>query len=456
MNFDNDTLYVVPLGGCGEYGGNMTLYGWNGKWLMLDCGIGFDRHQLVPGLNRQILMPDPAFIAEQRENLLGCIITHAHEDHVGGMPYLWDLLKCPVYLSPFAARVMAERSFELGKDIKPILVEAGDIIELGAFSCRMIAVTHSIPEAMMVAITSPVGTIIHTGDWKLDPDPLLGDLTEEDTLREYGEKGVLAVVGDSTNSQVEGESGAEATVRDGLTKLFATLKGRIVVSMMSRHLGRIQSIAEAAHENDREVALVGRSLWTMENIGRDLGYFAELPSMLSPKQIMRLPHDRVLLIATGTQAESNAALTRMANNEHPFIRLDKGDTVVYSARVIPGNEEAIAEMQKKFTNRGIQVITREFPGIYVSGHPCKNELQRMYGWLKPKYVLPVHGEPAQQQAHAVLAEAAGSKTIIPSNGTVLRFTKDSVDVVGTVPTGHFVMRALASEAGSTYTLERID
>jgi len=456
MNFQKDTLYLVPLGGCGEFGGNLMLYGWNGKWLMLDCGIGFNRHHLLPQLNLQILMPDPAFIASQKENLLGCVITHAHEDHVGAVPYLWDLLQCPVYMSPFAARIMAERAFELGKDIHPHLVYPDDVIELGPFSCRMLSVTHSVPEAMMIAIKTPVGTIIHTGDWKLDPDPLVGELTNEAALKQFGEQGVLAVVGDSTNAQVAGTSGSESTVRDGLTKLFGTLDQRIVVSMMSRNLCRIQAIAEAAYANDREVSLVGRSLWTAESIGRDLGYFADLPAFISPKKIMRLPRDRMVLIATGTQGESNAALTRMADNEHPFIRIERNDTVVYSSRVIPGNEAAVNEVHQKFTNRGVRIITREYPDIYVSGHPCAEEMKRVYGWLKPRYVIPVHGEPEQQQAHAKLAEGLGHQTLVPQNGNVMQVGAETLAVVGQVPTGHLALRNIEGEDSARYTLERFN
>lgn len=454
MEFKNDTLYMVPLGGCGEFGGNLTLYGWNGKWLMLDCGLGFDRQELVPGLERQLILPDPSFIAARREELVGCVITHAHEDHVGGLPYLWDLFRCPVYLSPFAARVMGERAYELGKEIDHHLVEAGDVLKLGPFTCRMLGVTHSIPEAMMVAVETPAGTIVHTGDWKLDDDPLIGELTEIDALKEIGAKGVLAVVGDSTNATIEGESGDEGSVCDGLISLFSTLEKRIVVTMMARHIGRMVSIIDAAHECGREVALVGRSLWTMEHIARDLGYFEDMPKFMNPKQIMRLPRDRVVMIVTGTQAEPNAALARMSLSEHPTARVEPGDTVVFSARVIPGSETAIAAVQNRFRDRGVAVVTKDYPNIYSSGHPCRGEMRKLYGWLKPKWVLPVHGEALQQEAHAGLAAEMGAKTLIPANGQVIRLAAGVAEVVGNVPVGHLAIRSVASESGFSYRLDK--
>jgi ribonuclease J len=351
---------------------------------------------------------------------------------------------------------MSEREGELGVDVDGELIEAGDLVELGPFKCLMVGVTHSIPEAMMVAIETPVGTILHTGDWKLDPDPLIGELTQEKVLRGIGDKGVLAVVGDSTNANIEGESGQEGLVREGLVSLFETLPQRIVVTMMARHIGRLRAIIDAGHRVGREVSVVGRSLWTMESIARELKYFDDIPPLLPPKKAMRLPRDRVLFIATGTQGETNAALSRMSLNDHPVVRLDKGDTVVFSARIIPGNEDSIALVQKRFRDRGMPVVEKDYPGIYSSGHPCREEMRRLYGWVKPQHVLAVHGEPLQQNAHKDLVESLGIMAHSPLNGDVLSLAPEGVTKVGTVPTAHLALRSMTTEDGFDYRLERVE
>lgn len=440
-SYKTDHLYMLPLGGCGEFGKNLMLYHYNDRWLMVDCGISFNDEAVV---GHTLVMPDISYIERQRGKLDGLIITHAHEDHIGAVPYLWSRLKCPVYATPFAAAFLRSKLEDNGieDEVELITIDVGDDFAIGPFACRMLPITHSIPESTMIEIATPLGRIIHTGDWKIDNAPTIGEAADRSLYQETGARGLLAVISDSTNAVVAGRSGDEEDVLDGLTSLFERLPCRIVSTCFASNVGRIKSIALAAEATGREVVLVGRSLWRFNHIARDLGYFDDLPPFLGPGGMKRKVPENLVLICTGSQGETAAALSRMANGEHPQVDILRHDHVVFSARVIPGNEDDILTLQDQLRRAGGDVITQEdIPEfIYASGHPCQDELREMYGWLKPQMVIPVHGTPRHQQANAELARDCGiEQTLVPANGDVICLAPGTAELVGTVATGRLVI-----------------
>lgn len=434
-------LYFLPLGGAGEYGGNLNLYQYNGQWLMVDLGISFAGADM-PGI--ELMLPDPAYIERQRHRLSGIIITHAHEDHIGGVSHLWKRFRCPIYLTRFATEFLYAHLREMEGDEQPEIhiVEPNQVFHLGPFACRMVAITHSIPESCMVEIITPAGRIVHTGDWKLDKDPLVGPAYEEALYKEMGSAGVLACVGESTNATVPGASVSELEVQQGFTRLLPQLEGRVAVVVMSRNLGRIRAIAEAARACGRDVALVGRSLWKSDQIGRELGYFDGLPEFLSPDDIGYIPRNKILFICTGSQGEPRAAISRIAAGEHPAIDLERGDHVIFSARVIPGNEVPVGKVQDRLLSHGMGLITPSTTSecIYATGHPCIDEITQMYQWLRPQILIPVHGERRFQEANAAIGRACQIPSIvIPDNGSVIRLAPGPAEIVGNVTTGRLAL-----------------
>ncbi|WP_448202945.1 ribonuclease J [Azospirillum sp. sgz302134] len=438
---EKDALYFLPLGGSGEIGMNLNLYGHAGKWLMVDLGISF-ADDTMPGLD--VIMPDPAFIAERKEELVGLVLTHAHEDHLGAVQYLWPELRCPVYCTPFTAAVLRAKLHERGlSGAVPIQeVPLGGTVEIGPFSVEYVAVTHSIPEPNALAIRTPVGTVLHTGDWKLDPEPMIGRTADEERLRTIGDDGVLALVGDSTNAMVPGTSGSEAGVRQALSDLIGQHPGvRIAVSCFATNVARLQSIAQAAAAHDRHVALVGRSLWRINEAARSNGYMNDVAPFLTEHDAAYLPREKLVLICTGSQGEPRSALARIASDDHPQVSLQRGDVVVFSSREIPGNERAIGRMQNLLVTQGIQVITADDAPVHVSGHPAQDELVRMYQWVRPKIAVPVHGEQRHQLEHARLAGTCQiPETLIPSNGELIRLGPDGpARVVANVRSGRMAL-----------------
>ncbi|MDP9196247.1 MAG: ribonuclease J [Pseudomonadota bacterium] len=436
---DSKSLYFVPLGGSGEIGMNLNLYGHAGKWLMVDLGITF-ADDTIPGV--EVILPDPAAIEACQKDLAGIVITHAHEDHIGAVGYLWPRLKCPVYTTPFAAEVLRGKleEKEFGRKVPIRVVPVGGRFSVGPFDLEMIGLTHSIPEPTALAIRTPAGTVLHTGDWKLDDTPLVGKVTDVDTLKKVGQEGVLAMVCDSTNALVPGKSGSEDDVRRELLRLFPTLKNRIVVTCFATNVARVTSIFEAAHRSGRQVALVGRSLWRLHEAARATGYIHDLPPPLEPADAAFLPRDRVVLVCTGSQGEPRAALTRIAFDDHPEIVLEEGDTVIYSSREIPGNEKAIGRVQNALSQLDVNIITSRDAAIHVSGHPARDELVQMYQWIRPQTAIPVHGEYRHQAEHARLAaECQVPHTIVPQNGSVVRLAPGKPEIVDTVPTGRLCL-----------------
>ncbi|MSP01792.1 MAG: ribonuclease J [Acetobacteraceae bacterium] len=438
MDLETGDLSFLPLGGTGEIGMNLNLYRCDGKWLAIDCGIGFGgaAHPEV-----DVMMADPSFIAGRRDQLLGLVITHAHEDHIGAVAWLWPQLRCPVYATPFAAAVLRRKLTEVGllHQVKLHVVQPGGSIDLKPFAIRLIRMSHSIPEAQALAIDTPYGTVLHTGDWKLDPTPLLGPPSDEAALAELSKKPVLAMICDSTNAMVEGHSGSEKDVSQVLTALIRDLRGRVAVTCFASNVARMESIAKAAAAAGRTTALVGRSLRNIDAAARECGYLKSLPPFLREDDVDDLPDDNVLILITGSQGETRSALSRVALDTHPRVALGEGDTVIFSSRVIPGNERAIGTVQDNLVRRGVKVMTDADHAVHVSGHPARDELRRLYRLVKPRFSVPVHGEWRHLTAHAELAREEGAHPILMEDGDILNLAPGTVEIVDSAPVGRLVL-----------------
>ncbi|MGH6961044.1 MAG: ribonuclease J, partial [Dongiaceae bacterium] len=419
----------------GEIGMNLNLYGHAGKWLMIDLGVTFGDDS-TPGID--VIMPDIGFIEERREDLSGLVLTHAHEDHIGAVPYLWPRLRCSIYATPFTASVLRRKLQEAGLAGEARITEIpmSGRVRVGPFDLELVTLTHSIPEPNAVIIRTPPGTVLHTGDWKLDPEPLVGPVTDEAALRRIGEEGVLAMVCDSTNALVQGESGSEGDVRESLHELVGRLAGRIAVACFASNVARVETIARVAQAHDRHVALVGRSLWRISQAARENGYLADIPAFITEHDVGYLPRDNVLLICTGSQGEPRSALARIARQEHPTVTLEPGDTAIFSSRMIPGNERAIGLLQNGLVRLGVEVVTERDHFVHVSGHPARDELATMYQWVRPRIAIPVHGEARHLAAHARLAESCQVGTaLVIENGAVVRLAPGPGEVIDHVSTG---------------------
>ncbi|HXQ50470.1 MAG TPA: ribonuclease J [Stellaceae bacterium] len=430
-----DELAFVALGGVGEIGMNMALYGHQGRWLMIDCGITF-ADDTMPGV--EVLMADPSFIAARSEELVGLVATHAHEDHIGAIPYLWPRLKCPVYATPFTAALLRLKLIEVGLEHEVPIVEvpmSGKFV-VGPFELELITLTHSIPEPNAVVLRTKHGAVLHTGDWKFDPDPMIGPASDMAALERLGDAGVLAMVCDSTNAMRPGEAGSEGAVRQVLIDLVGRCANRVAIACFASNVARLESAAVAAATHDRHVALVGRSLWRIDRAARETGYLRDVPPFLTEEEAAYLPRDKVLLLCTGSQGEPRAALVRIAADEHAHIVLERDDTVIFSSRVIPGNERAIGRLQNSLIGLGVEIVTEHDHAVHVSGHPARNELTRMYRAVRPRIAVPVHGEARHLVAQARLAEACDVRQVIVTrNGEVVRLAPGPAAVIGTVPVG---------------------
>ncbi len=431
-------LLFLPLGGSGEIGMNLNLYRCDGKWLMVALGITFADESL-PGID--VLTPDPAFIEGERKNLLALVLTHAHEDHLGAVPHLWDRLQCPVYATPFAAAVLARKLIDSGHRKIPItVVDYGQEIEIGPFRVTYSQITHSIPEGSALTIRTDVGTVFHTGDWKFDPDPVIGKATDEAFLREIGDSGVLAMVCDSTNVFGEGESGSEGAVQKSLAQLVAARKGRVVITTFSSNIARIRSAAEVAIATGRTLAVAGRSLLRMVESARAAGYLLDIPTIIQDQDVPLLPRDKVLLLCTGCQGEPRGAMGRIAFHDHPHIELTRGDTVIFSSKIIPGNERPIGTLCNRLVESGVEVLTEHSDFVHVSGHPRREELRRMYAHIRPEIAIPVHGEAVHLAEHASLAKSLGVPSVVtPTNGSVIRLAPGPPEIIDHVPIGRLAV-----------------
>ena len=434
-----EELLFLPLGGAGEIGMNLNLYGYGGKWLMVDLGITFADESL-PGID--LVMPDPQFIVERRDDLVGLVLTHAHEDHLGAVPYLWPRLGCPVYATPFAASILRRklREAKLLDQVPITELSPGDSVTLGPFEVAYISITHSIPESNALAIRTPLGTVLHTGDWKLDPEPLLGPVTDEAALVAQGDSDVIALVCDSTNVFEPGESGSEAQVRASLKELVGRRTGLVAVTTFASNIARIESVAAIAAACGRHATLVGRSLTQMVQAARENGYLANVPRFLEAGEVGALPPEKVLLLCTGCQGEPRGAMSRIAFGDHPHVGLKAGDTVIFSSKIIPGNEVAIGRVHNQLVRNGIEVITEKDHFVHVSGHPNRDELARMYRWIRPRVAVPVHGESRHLNEHARLARSLQvPEVVVAENGALVRLWPGPSSVVEHVPSGRLVL-----------------
>ena len=431
-------LAFLPLGGTGEIGMNLNLYRCDGQWLAIDCGIGFGGNELPEA---DVIMPDPAFIAERRDKLLGLVITHAHEDHVGAVAHLWRQLRCPVYATPFTAAVLRRKLTEahLVNDVRLHIIPPGGSFELGPFRLQFLRVAHSTPEAQGLAIRTPYGTVVHTGDWKLDPHPLVGPPTDEAAFSALGDEGVLAMVCDSTNALVEGHSGSEGEVRRSLSALIKSIDGRVAVTCFASNVARVESVAIAARDAGRTVALVGRSLRNLETAARETGYLSTIPHFVSEDAANDVPDENLLILITGSQGEARSALARVAADTHPNIALGEGDTVIFSSRMIPGNEKAIGAVQDNLVRRGVRVMTDDDHMVHVSGHPARDELRKLYKLVRPRYAVPVHGEWRHLTAHAALAQELGATPLTLENGDILSLYPGRPAVTDSAPVGRLAL-----------------
>jgi ribonuclease J len=442
MDSETGELAFLPLGGTGEIGMNLNLYRWREggteKWLAVDCGIGFGGSELP---EVEVMMADPGFIADRKDNLVGLVITHAHEDHIGAVAWLWPRLKCPVYCTPFAAVVLRRKLGEngLANQVRVHVIPPGGTIDLKPFALRFIRMAHSIPEAQALVIDTPAGTVLHTGDWKLDATPLIGPPTDEAALAALGEKGVLAIVCDSTNAMVEGHSGSELDVRRTLSALVRDLSGRVAVTCFASNVARMESVALAAQDAGRSVAIVGRSLRNMDAAARECGYLKTLPPFLTEDDIEDVSDDNILMLITGSQGEARSALSRIARDDHPRVALGEGDTVIYSSRMIPGNERAIGTVQDNLVRRGVRLMTDDDHLVHVSGHPARDELRRMYRLVKPRYAIPVHGEWRHLSAHAELAREAGAIPFMMEDGDIITLSPGRPAITDSAPVGRLVL-----------------
>lgn len=427
-------FWFLPLGGSGEIGMNLNLYGHDGQWLMVDLGVTFgDRFGI------DIITPDPEFIVSQRERLVGLVLTHAHEDHIGAIPYLWPLLKCPIYATKFTAEVVRQKVKEVpwGKEIKIIEVPLSGELKIGKFLVEYITLTHSIPEPNALAIATSLGTVIHTGDWKIDPDPLVGSATDAERLQDWGKQGILALVCDSTNVFTEGVAGSEELVRQEMFNQIGVQKDRrVIVACFASNLARVETAILAAQKHGRKVCLLGRSLHKMVDAAQKVGYLKDIPPFIDADVAMQLPPEDVMIISTGSQGEPRAALSRMAMDAHPLIKLDHRDVVFFSSRVIPGNERSINLLQNNLVRKGIHIITSNDEDIHVSGHPARDELMQMYEWIKPQVLIPVHGELRHMTEQAELGLSCGiPKAVVPENGSIIRLDIKNPGIIDYVPTG---------------------
>ncbi len=436
----DDELVLLPLGGAGEIGMNFNAYGFGPpdrrQWIVVDCGVLFGRETTAPGVD--VIMPDIRYLAERREDVLAVVLTHAHEDHIGAVGHLWPMLRCPVYATPFTARLIEGKLEEAGLSdrVRVKRVKLGGHIDVGPFAVDFVSITHSIPEPNALAIRTPLGTVVHTGDWKIDPDPLLGETTDQNALVKLGDEGVLATVCDSTNALTQGHSGSEARVRQALSALIGSLNGRIAVTAFASNVARLDSVAKAAREHGREIALVGRAMHKMVGAARETGYLGDFPQTIDEHEAAQLPPRRVLYLMTGSQGEPRAALPRIAAGEHPSVSLGKGDAVIFSSRIIPGNELAIFELHNKLAGLGVEVLTEQDHFVHVSGHPCRDELAEMYRWTRPRIAVPVHGELRHMSEHARLAKALQvPEAVVVENGHMLRLAPGKAMIVDEVPSG---------------------
>ena len=449
----SNELVFLPLGGSNEIGMNLNAYGFgpadNRQWIIVDVGVTFGDNS-TPGVD--VIVPDPSFL--EGEDIIGIVLTHAHEDHIGALGWLWPRIKAPLYATPFTAFLIREKLRDAGILDRVTLHEAplGSTLELGPFEVTFVTITHSIAEPNGLAIKTPLGTVLHTGDWKIDNDPVAGERTDVDTIRRLGDEGVLAMICDSTNVFQEGVAGSEGDVKVALAELISGLKGRVAVGCFASNVARMDSVIRAAEAAGRRVALAGRSMHRITAAAKSVGMLSDIQPFLSEEQARQWPADEILYLCTGSQGEARAALSRVAEGTHPFVKLGRGDHCIFSSRVIPGNELAIGRLQDTLAERGVRLYTeKDHPGIHVSGHPCRDELRQMYRWVRPQVAVPTHGMRRHIAEHAMLAkEMQVPETVTPRNGDMVLLAPGPARIIDEVPSGRLFVDGgmLVEEAGA--------
>jgi ribonuclease J len=433
-----DELLFLALGGSGEIGMNVNLYGCQGKWLMVDCGMTFGDND-YPGID--LILPDLEFIEKRRRDLVGLVLTHGHEDHIGAIPYLAAELGVPLYATPFTAGLIAHKLEEEGLtgQVKVKLIHPGDVLELGPFTVTPIPLAHSIPEANALVIETAFGRVFHTGDWKLDPTPVLGNPTSPEALKAVGDKGVLAMICDSTNAFTDKESGSEAEVHPGLLKVMTESPGRVLVTTFASNAARLHTIGKVAEEAGRRIAVAGRSIERYIRVAKAVGYLRDFPEPVRYDEAMRMPRRELLILATGGQGEPRAALGRIASGQHE-LKLGEGDTVVFSSRQIPGNEVAVGRVMNELAGLGVRTVTERQAHVHVSGHPGRPELVQMYHWIRPELLIPVHGERRHMLEQARLGLDNGvPATLVQENGDLIRLAPGTPKKLGEERVGRLVL-----------------
>ncbi len=428
MTPDQDDLWFLPLGGTGEIGMNMNLYGHDGQWLMVDCGVIFNKETDVDGEllfknAPHVQMADPQFIVDRKQQLQGLIITHAHEDHIGAVPYLWERLQCPVYTTAFTAEVLRRKLVEVGLSdkVEVNIVAANSEQQIGKFNVKWLALTHSIPEPFALLISTEAAKVFHTADWKLDPKPVLGPAYKANDYEKLAELNIDAMVCDSTNATVQGWSDSEASLYKGLKTHVENAKGRVLIACFGSNLARLNTIARIASETNRHLGLLGRSLINMMSVAKTVGLWPDQETDIDPAHLGYLPAHTVLIVATGSQGEPKTALNRLSMNSFRDVQLESGDTVIFSSKVIPGNEVAIEALVERLKAMNVIVINDDNSAlkIHASGHPASDELKAMYQWVRPKYAVPVHGEFQHLKANAEIAKASDVPyQLIGTNGDI--------------------------------------
>ena len=440
----NDELIFCPLGGSGEIGANMNLYAYgpedNQKWIIVDMGVTF-ADDTLPGID--LIYPDPGFILDKKNDLEGIILTHAHEDHIGAVVHIWPNLKCKIYATPFTSALIQEKFKEKKIDISQYLkiVPLNAKIKLGPFEIDFITLTHSILEPNGLSITTPAGVILHTGDWKIDPNPLIGGNIDQKKLKDIGDKGVIAMICDSTNVFSEGRAGSELDVRESLLKIIDVKDKRVVVTSFASNVARMETIFYCAKKTNRNICLVGRSMHRIYKAARKCGYMQNLIEPLEPRDAKKVARDKIIYLCTGTQGEPMGAMNRIVNGIHPDVFIEDGDTVIFSSKIIPGNEKKLYHLQNLITKSNVEVITEENSFVHVSGHPNRDDLKDMYNWIKPKCIIPVHGEHRHMKEHVLFAKKMQiPQTLLIENGDIVRiFPGAKPEVIDKAPFGRMYL-----------------
>ena len=435
-----EELIFCPLGGSGEIGMNMNLFAYgkvdNQKWIIVDMGVTF-ADDSIPGID--LIMPDPGFIIDKKDDLLGIVLTHAHEDHIGAVAHIWPDLKCKLFATPFTAALLTEKFKEKKIDISPFLkiVPLNSKIKLGNFEIDFVTLTHSILEPNGLCIKTPLGTILHTGDWKIDPNPLIGNKIDEEKLKEIGDSGVSAMICDSTNIFSPGRAGSESDVRDSLLRIMEIKNKRILVTSFASNVARMESIFYCAKKTGRAICLVGRSMHRIFKAAKKCGYLKDLIAPLDPRDAKKVAKNKILYLATGSQGEPMGAMNRIVNGSHPEVFLEEGDCVIFSSKIIPGNEKKLYNLQNQIVRNNIEIISEENAFVHVSGHPNRDDLKDMYKWVKPKSVIPVHGEHRHMQEHVSFAkEMQVPKTLLIENGDIIKLLPgDAPKIIDKAPSG---------------------